>query len=66
MKSTSIFINQNASFDNYFSEMKKRNLQKSFYTNNNNTNGNNIINNSNSFTMTSVKSATGGTKMTPM
>ena len=33
MKSTSIFINQNPSFDNYFAEMRKRNLHKSFVSN---------------------------------
>ena len=45
MKSTSIFINQNPSFDNYFAEMRKRNLHKSF-----------VSNQTGSFTMTPLKS----------
>ena len=33
MKSTSIFVNQNPSFDHYFAEMRKRNMQKGYMTN---------------------------------
>ena len=35
MKSTSIFVNQNPSFDNYFGEMRKRNQQRGLNTNQN-------------------------------